>query len=307
MNAPVSGFNLPWLAALTAVVVTLLWHCVTFGAMVSMAPSDNEVILANVGATLRGLGEGMLLQGGLAFLVVHWLGERGQRIAYARPTLPLLTFGGLLLVLHVAVMLMYQAAFITLATRIEARWLHLSLMLADLAVDIAGIWLAWRITLRVHRGQASALPPAHDQKWRAAGLAAWVQAAATVLAAYLVALLIGTYELYQSGAWLLIWAGALLCAALAFGGAWLALPRQLPRVYVGRVLGAGLLTLVCAQALVFFAGVVAVVWLAWGARDTIGAIMFAGALCLLSMLSVFGFQWLWTRVCYAGPRRAAAI
>lgn len=304
MNTPLARHNLPWLTALTATAVTLLWHGGMFGAMVSLAPSDNEQLLANIGEAVRTLFEGLLVQGGIAFLIAQRSGERGQPIAFERPAMPLLTFGGALLVRNVVVLLLYRSAYGLLVSVLDLRWIELVDLLGSLALDTLGTWLAWKLVLSVHRGQAIVLPPPAAQRGRAAGLAGWLQATCVLVGAYAAIPFLGSSELYDVTAWLAIWVVALVCAALAFGGAWLALPRQLSRVHVGRLLGAGLLATACAQAFLAFAMFAAVLVL-WGAGNEATALIVLGVLALLSLLAVFGFQWLWTRLCYAGPRRSA--
>ena len=304
MHSPSPRFNLPWLAALTAMAVTLLWHGGMFGAMVALAPSDNEQLLTSIGEAIRTSVEGLLVQGGLAFLIAQRSGEREQATAFARPAMPMLTFAGALLARNAVLMLFYRFAYGPLISAFDMRWAEAGTVLAGLAIDVAGTWLAWHLVLSVYRGQAVALPRSMTQRGRAAALAGWLQATCVVLGAYVAIPFIGASELYDVTTWLAIWVMALLCAALAFGGAWLALPRELPRVHVGRLLGAGLLASACAQTLLAFALFGAVLAL-WGAGDASTALTVVGVLALLSMLAVFGFQWLWTRLCYAGPRRSA--
>jgi len=307
MLHPAQRSNLPWLAAITSMLVVLVWHCLTFGMMVLRAPSDNEQILSFVAMTIRTVGEGVLVHGGLAFLVAQWRGERSEEWAFRRPLLLAGVFAGGLLVWSLLAMFLYQGLFLLMGPEQMGSWLRIWMFVLGLVIAPLQVWSSWRLALLVCREDAIATPPQSGLRLRAAGLAAWMQAAGTVLGVSMLLPLANAFDAYSPVVWLSSWAGALLAGALAFGGAWLALPRHLSRLRAGRLLGAGVLTFVFAYALAVGVGVAALV-LALGGQsmDQTAAIVLMVMLGVLPLLGMFGFQWLWTRVFYAKLRRAAA-
>ncbi|MGO4701705.1 hypothetical protein [Dyella sp. 2RAB6] len=308
MNHPAQRSNLPWLAAVTAMLVVVLWHCVTFGLMVLRAPSDNEQILIYVTMTLRTIGEGLLVQGGLAFLIAQWRGERHQEWAYRRPLLLMAVFAGGLLAWDVLAMVLYRGMFQLLGTAMMEHGMQAGIFVSGLALAVLGVWSSWWLAVLVCRDDRIAMPPPSGQRTRAAGLAGWIQAAAVVVGVSLVYPLFNAYDAYSPVTLIATWIGAVLAGALAFGGAWLGLPRHLSLVRTGRLLSTGLLTFVCAYILTIGVGVVVMVLIfgGTGRTDNAVAITILVILGLLPLLGMLGFQWLWTRVLYAKLRRAAA-
>lgn len=307
MNHPAQRSNLPWLAAVTAILVVLAWQCLNFGLLMLRAPSDNEQILSFVGMTVRTVGEGLLVHGGLAFFVAQWRGERSGEWTFRRPLLLAGVFAGGLVAWNLLVMFLYQGVFLLTGPEQMQSWLRIWVLVLGLVVAPLQVWSSWRLALLVCRKDAIATPPQSDLRLRAAGLAGWMQAAGTVLGVSMLLPLANAFDAYSPVAWLSSWAGALLAGALAFGGAWLALPRDMSRVRAGRLLGAGVLTFVFAYALAVGVGVAALV-LALGGQsmDQTAAVVLMVMLGVLPLLGMFGFQWLWTRVLYAKLRRATA-
>jgi len=306
MNLPADRSNLPWLAAGTAMLVVLLWHCLTFSALVLRAPSDNEQILGALSMTLRMVGEGLLVQGGLAFLVAQWRGERRQEWAFRRPMLLMALFALGLLAWSVLTMLLYQGLFLWLGTALTVRGLQVWLSVLGWGLAPLSVWASWRVALLACRKDRLATPPPSGLRPRAAGLAAWMQATATIAGVSLAMPLVNTFDAYSTAGWLGTWAGALAAAAFAFGGAWLALPRHLSQVRAGRLLGASLLAFVCAWIVLAGACVAGLILLFGGsARDDTLLVALFVVIAVLPPLGMLGFQWLWTRLLYASLRRAA--
>jgi len=309
MNHPAQRSNLPWLAAATAILVVVAWHCFTFGMMVLRAPSDNEQILAFVTMTLRTIGEGVLVQGGLAFLIAQWRGERCQEWAYQRPLVLMGVFAGGLLAWNVVVMLLYQVLFQLLGAALISSGIQSVMFVVGLALGVLAVWSSWRLALQICSKDRIAMPPPSGQRARAAGLAAWVQATATIVGVSLLLPLINAHDIYSPVNVLGSWIGALLAGALAFGGAWLGLPRNLPLVHLVRLLAAGALTFLCAYLLVAGVVVVAAILIFGGNIHVAEPVVIAifAVLVLIPLLGMLGFQWLWTRVFYRKLRRAAAV
>lgn len=308
MNTSAQRSNLPWFAAGTAMLVVLAWRCISFGTMMLRAPSDNEQILNFVAITLRALGEGWLIQGGLAFLIAQSRGERRQEWAFQRPLLLLGVFAGGLLAWNVLAMFVYQGFFMLLSPEELGRWLRSLMAVLDLALSPLIVWSSWRLALLVCRDERVAVPPQSGLRPRAAGLAAWMQAMGVILGVSMLLPLFGSFDMYSTVGWISSWAGALLAAALAFGGAWLGLPRELSLVRAGRLFGAGALTFVCANLVLGAVGVAVLVLIFGGGGRADEALLIAlfVVLGVLPLLGMLGFQWLWTRVLYRKQRRAAA-
>lgn len=308
MNLPAERSNLPWLAAGTAMLVVLLWHCFAFGAMVVRAPSDNEQIFSALSMTLRMVGEGLLVQGGLAFLMAQRGAERRQEWGFRRPTLLMTVFALGLLAWSVLTTFLYQGLFVWLGTELADHSPHIWLGLLGWMLAPLSVWASWHVALLACRKDRLALPPPSELRPRAAGLAAWMQATATIAGVSLVMPFISAFDAYSTAGWLGTWASALAAAAFAFGGAWLALPRHLSQVRTGRLLGASLLAFACAWILLAGVGVAGLILLFGGsAMDGTLVIVLFVVLAALPPLGMFGFQWLWTRLFYARlPRPAAA-
>lgn len=308
MNHPAQRSNLPWLAAVTAMLMVVVWHGISFGLMMLRAPSDNEQILSYVMMTLKTIGEGLLVQGGLAFLVAQWRGERRQEWTFRRPLLLMAVFAGGLLAWDVLTWVLYQGLFQLVGAELAERGVLTGIFGFGLLLDVLAVWSSWRLALLICRAEQVAMPPPSGQRMRAAGLAGWMQATAVVVAVSLLYPLINTYAADSPMAVFGTWIGAALAGGLAFGGAWLGLPRELALVRTGRLLGASLLALVCAYLLAAGAGVVMLflIFGGTGRMDDTTAIAVFVALGLLPLLGMLGFQWLWTRVLYRKLRRAAA-
>ena len=305
MNHPAQRSNLPWLAAVTSMLVVLAWQCLSFGLLMLRAPSDNEQILSFVGMTARNVGEGLLVHGGLAFLVAQWRGERSGEWTFRRPLLLAGVFAGGLVMWNLSAMFLYQGLFALMGPEQLRAWLRVWTFVLGLVVGPLQVWSSWRVALLVCRKDAIATPPQLGLRLRGAGMAAWMQAAGTVLGVSMLLPLANAFDAYSPVAWLSSWAAALLAGALAFAGAWLALPRDLSRVRAGRLLGAGMLTFVCAYALAIGVGVAALVLaLGGGSMDQSLAVVLLVVLGVLPLLGMFGFQWLWTRLLYGKLRRA---
>ena len=308
MNHPAQRSNLPWLAAITAMLMVVAWHCVTFGLMMLRAPSDNEQIFTYLTMTLKTIGEGLLVQGGLAFLIAQWHGERHQEWAFRRPLMLMAVFAGGLLGWDAVVMVVYRVMFMLLGTTMMGYGVQTGIFALGLALDVVGIASSWWLALLVCRKDRIAMPPPAGQRARAAGLAGWMQATAVVVGMSLLYPLVNASDAYSPVIVISTWIGALLAGALAFGGAWFGLPRNLSLVRVHRLLGASALAFLCAYLLLAGVGVV-VALLIFGGSGRMGdaiAIAILVALGLIPLLGMLGFQWLWTRVFYAKVRRASA-
>ena len=307
MNHPAQRSNLPWLAAITAMLMVVAWHSIFFGLKMLRAPSDNEQIITLVTMTLKIIGEGLLVQGGLAFLVAQWRGERQQEWAFRRPLLLMAVFAGGLLAWDVLTWVLYRGLFQLVGAEFMGRGILSVAFGFGLVLDVLAVWSSWRLALLVCQADRIAISPPSGQRWRAAGLAAWMQAAAVVVGMSLLYPLTSAYDVDSPVAVIGTWIGAFLAGALAFGGAWLGLPRNLSLVRMGRLLGAGLLTFVCAYLLAVGAGVVLMflIFGGTGRMDEVTAIVVFVILGLTPLLSMLGFQWLWTRVLYAKLRRAS--
>lgn len=299
--------NLPWLAAGTAMLEVLFWHCFTFGSIVLHAPSDNEQIFGLLAMTLRMVGEGLLVQGGLAFLVAQWRGERKQEWVFKRPVRLMSVFALGLLAWSVLTMFLYQGTLRWFGTDLASHGLRLWLDILGWVLAPLSVWASWRLALLLCRKDQLAASPPTGLRPRAAGLAAWMQATATIAGVSLATPLVNTFDPYSIAGWLGTWAGGLVAAAFAFSGAWLGLPRQLSQVGTGRLLGASLLTFVCAWILLAGACVAALILLFGGSitNDTLVTALLV-VLVVLLPLGTLGFQWLWTRLFYSGPWRTAA-
>ena len=307
MNHPAQRSNLPWLAAVTAMLMVVAWHCVTFGLMMLRAPSDNEQIFTYLTMTLKTIGEGLLVQGGLAFLAAQWHGERRQEWAFQRPLLLMAVFAGSLLGWDIVIMVLYQGMFMLFGTAMMGLGLQTGIFAFGLALDVVVIASSWWLALLVCRKDRIAMPPPAGQRTRAAGLAGWMQATAVVVGMALLYPLVNAYDAYSPVIVISTWIGAVLAGALAFGGAWLGLPRNLSLVRVGRLLSASVLAFVCAYLLLAGVGVVVALLIFGGSGhvDDVIAIAILVALGLIPLLGMLGFQWLWTRVLYTKVRRAA--
>lgn len=301
--------RLPWLAAAAAVLVTILQYGLSL--MLVLTRSGPEAAgMSQLAMLLLSLTGQFILAGSLAFLIAQWHGERRRELFFGQPWIVVSIFAGVLLLWGVLTTLLYQFVLLDLIASMKSSSMSLIAMtLIDVPLSAFGTWLAWRLATWLRRTDVLPTPPLASQTVRAAGLVGWVLYALLLITVPLLWPTAGTVNPYEPWQWLLIRAGMLVPAILAFIGALIGLPRQLPAVRIARLLAASLVALVCSGLLTVGTGVAAIALLmggAYGGSDsTVIALLIAlGGVLLLGIPALY---WLWTRVFYASLRRPAAI
>jgi hypothetical protein len=285
---------LPWLATLIALivgVVPFLISLIVQHGVSAMSEGARAVAYTSVAG-------GLVLRGGVAFLVAQWHGERYGQLAFQRPAIVLSLFGLFLLCWQGLMM-----TIVSLMYRLTASGVPMQAMVAVSSLlypllHALGTWLAWLIATAIMRREA--LPwPSFNARWRAAGLAAWTLASVLAMLAPMAVTMVNTLGIDGYALALASYAGAaVLPIVLAFAGAWLGLPRYLARIHGWRLLGATMGALVSGG------------WLAYRGFDVLGSLPLDALLSVVvtvgaSLLLCLGAYWVWTFALYTGLRRGA--
>ncbi|WP_266169249.1 hypothetical protein [Dyella subtropica] len=306
MNRPLSQrSSLPWLAAATAMLVTLLQHGPYLISLLTRANTDADEPVSRIATLLLSLNSQWLSIGGLAFLIAQWHGERRREVAFRRPWLLLLLFAGGLLLRVVMMVALYQLVLLKVIVDMnDASMSAMLITFVNLPLDVLGTWLAWWVATRLCRKDVLALPPSPSLTLRAAGLMAWMLYTVLLIVASLIKPEAGSVTPDAPWTWLAIRVGLLVPAALAFTGALIGLPRGLSAVRVGRLLAASTVAMVCSSLLFIGAGLSGAL-LVPGWSDT-SMMVLLGLLAFALLLGCPFSYWLWSRIFYASVRRAAA-
>jgi hypothetical protein len=292
--------NLPWLAALVALLAGLVPFLITL-AMRGVDLGTGGAATAVSYASLIG---SLIFRMGISFLIVQAHGERHGRLVFRRPLAVLAIFA--------LCLLGWQALQITLTMGLarslagEGNFATIASLLAVFHPFLytLGIWLSWIIAAGAMHKDAQPMPPA-QVRWRTAGLIAWISA--SVLALGTPAMLVyAAMSLDGDYAQAAIACTGLIAvpAMIAFVGTWLGLPRELNRVGGWRVIG------------VIFAAVLSTALLVYGAYlgamrglsgDIASQSSLAIGLAVFSLAACFGMFCLWTWIVYVATRRQAAF